>query len=64
MLSAYLHQPYIAYSQLNTADVLRGIYSDVEGSYNMLSTLLNMMADILGMVLICVYLFYTDSFLQ
>ena len=62
MLSAYLHQPYIAYSQLNTADVLRGIYSDVEGSYNMLSTLLNMMADILGMVLICVYLFYTDSF--
>lgn len=62
MLSAYMHQPYIAYSKLNTADVLRGIYSDVEGSYNMLSTLLNMLSDLLGMLLICSYLFYTDVF--
>lgn len=60
MLSAYLHQPYIAYSQLNTADVLRGIYSDVEGSYNMLATLLNMLADLMGILVISIYLFYTD----
>lgn len=63
MLSAYLHQPYIAYSELNTADVLRGIYTDVEASYNMLSTLLTMLADVLGMMVICIYLFTTDYFI-
>lgn len=63
MLSAYLHQPYIAYSYLNTADVLRGIYSDVEGSYNMLSTMLNMLADMMGLIAIGIYLFYKDAFI-
>ena len=63
MLSAYLHQPYIAYSNLNTSDVLRGIYNDVEGSYNVLSTLLNMVSDILGVVAISIFLFSKDKFI-
>lgn len=61
MLSAYLHQPYIAFSNLNMADVLQGIYSDVEASCSMLSTLLKMLADLLGLVAVCIFLFYKDK---
>lgn len=63
MLSAYLHLPYIAFSQLNTGDVLRGIYNDVEGSYSMLSVLLNTTSDILGLVVIAAFLFSKDAFI-
>lgn len=63
MLNAFLYQPYEYFLNVNLADILSGVYGDVDGSYNAISTMLLIGTDIIGIIVIGAYLVYTDPFI-
>ena len=60
MLHSYMTRPYTFFLNSNTAEVLRGCSSDIAGIYNVIDYLSVILAQILMVLMIGIYLIYTD----
>ena len=60
MLDAYLKRPYQYYLNTNSSIILRGISGDISGVYQILLALFTMLAEMLTVVVLGAFLFYTD----
>lgn len=60
MLSSYLKHPYTFFLDVNSAEMMRGLNSDVFGVYGILESILKLITELLVVFLIACYLLYTD----
>ena len=60
MLHSYMTRPYTFFLNSNTAEVLRGCSSDIASIYNVIDYLSVILAQILMVLMIGIYLIYTD----
>ena len=60
ILSAYMRRPYIYFTENNSADIIRGINSDVAGVYTIILNAFTITSECLSALLIAVFLFITD----
>lgn len=63
MLAAYLHWPYENFIDINTAEVIRGIGTDVIGVYNLLDEMFRFLGEFFTAILIGAFIIYTDAFM-
>ncbi len=62
MLKSYMSRPYSFYLDTNSAEILRGCGTDVNGVFNILSYMFTILSEILVVILIGIYIIYTDVF--
>ena len=63
LLKSYMTRPYEALLDINSADILRGCNTDINGVYNTLSNLFTIMAEGLAAVAIGIFIIYTDPWI-
>ncbi len=63
MLAAYLKWPYESFIDTNTAEVIRGIGTDVIGVYNLLDEMFRFLGEFFTAILIGAFIIYTDAFM-
>ena len=63
MLRAYMKWPYENFIDINTAEVIRGIGTDVIGVYNLLDEMFRFLGEFFTAVLIGLFIIYTDAFM-
>ena len=60
MLDCYMRKPYTFHLQHNTAEILRGINTDVSSAYGLVTNLLTVFSSLLISILLVVYLIAVD----
>lgn len=60
MIRCYMHKPYTFHLQRNTAEIIRNISGDVNGTFAVISTIFTLIADVLIVLTITIYLFAID----
>ena len=60
MITCYMHKPYTFHLQRNTAEIIRNINGDVNGSFSVVSSIFSLIADVLIVVTLTVYLLAVD----
>ena len=60
MLDCYMRKPYTFHLQHNTAEILRGINTDVSSAYGLVTNLLTVFSSLLISILLIVYLIAVD----
>ena len=63
MLKSYMNRNYEFYTGINTAEIQRGIGTDVTGIYNFMDNLFRFFGELLTAILIAVFLLVTDAFM-
>ncbi|WP_026653817.1 ABC transporter ATP-binding protein [Butyrivibrio proteoclasticus] len=63
MLAAYMKWPYERFIDINTAEVIRGIGTDIIGVYNLLDEMFRFVGEFFTAILIGLFIIYTDSFM-
>lgn len=63
MLRAYMKRPYEYFININTAEVIRGIGTDIIGVYNLLDNLFRFFGEFLTALLVGIYIVLTDAFM-
>ncbi len=63
MLTAYMKRPYAFFLNTNSAEIMRGIGTDVSGVFFSLDFLFNILSQSLTLVLIAGFIIYTDWFM-
>lgn len=64
VLDAYLKKPYQYFLNANSSIILRGITSDVSGTYLVLLNCFTICSELLNVVALGVFLFVTDTFIS
>lgn len=60
MLATYMKREYEYYVNINTAEIIRGIGTDVTGVYNLLDNIFRFLGEAFTALMISVYILYTD----
>ena len=60
MMRAYMKRDYPFFVETNSGYLVRGVLNDTKGIYNILSSGLRMLVDILTVALICLFVCFTD----
>lgn len=63
MLRAYMKWPYESFVDINTAEVIRGIGTDIIGVYNLLDEMFRFLGEFFTAILIGLFIVYTDAFM-
>lgn len=63
MLRAYMKWPYENFLDINTAEVIRGIGTDIIGVYNLLDEMFRFLGEFFTAILIGIFIIYTDAFM-
>ena len=63
MLKSYMSRPYSYYLDVNSAEILRGCGTDVNGVFNILSFIFSIISELLVVSMISIYVIYTDAFI-
>jgi len=63
MLNSYMKRPYMFFLEHNSADILRGVNSDVNGVFGIISNFFKMVAEILKCIAIAILLLTVDFFM-
>lgn len=63
VLSAYMKRDYEYYVSVNTAEIIRGIGSDIIGVYNLLDNLFRFLGEAFTAFMISILIMYTDFFM-
>lgn len=63
MLQAYMDRSYEYFTSINTAEIIRGTGEDVTGVYNLMDNLFRFLGEMFTMLLISVFIVYTDAFM-
>lgn len=63
MLDCYMRKPYTFHLQHNTAEILRGINTDVNSAYGLVSNLITVFSSLLISIMLVVYLIAVDFWL-
>lgn len=63
MLRAYMKWPYEKFLDINTAEVIRGIGTDIIGVYNLLDDMFRFLSEFFTAILIGIFIIYTDAFM-
>lgn len=63
MLVSYMSQPYIFFTSVNSADILRGIRDDTVCVYNIVSNLFSLFTEMVTVFLIALYIMVADTFM-
>lgn len=62
-LRAYIKKPYTFFLNVNSAEILRGISSDVFGTFSILQNLFRILSESLTIIMIGIFIIYTDPFM-
>lgn len=60
MLNAYMSRPYTFFIETNSSEILRGCIEDISSVYDILSFLTTILAETLTIIMIAIFLVYTD----
>ncbi len=60
MLDTYMKRPYQYFLNTNSSEILRGITTDIQGVYQILLAFFTMLTELLNVLVLGVFLFYTD----
>ncbi|MDD3263248.1 MAG: ABC transporter ATP-binding protein [Candidatus Absconditabacteria bacterium] len=60
MLKSYLKRPYTYFIEVNSADMMRGISSDITGVYRMVDNIFKILAEIITVTFIGIFIFVAD----
>ncbi len=63
MMNSYMHRPYAFFLDINSAEIMRTCGSDVNGVYCIISYLSVIVAEILSIILIGLFIIYTDPWI-
>lgn len=63
MINCYMHKPYTFHLQRNTAEIIRNINGDVNGTFSVLSNMFALIGDALIILVLTTYLFAVDFLL-
>lgn len=63
MLNSYMKRPYMFFLEHNSADIMRGVNSDVNGVFGIISNFFKMVAEILKCIAIAILLLTVDFFM-
>ena len=63
MLNSYMKRPYVFFLEHNSADIMRGVNSDVNGVFGIISNIFKMAAEILKCIAIAILLLNVDFFM-
>lgn len=61
MIRCYMNKPYTFHLQRNTSEIVRNINQDVSGAFSVISTIFNLISDVLIIAALVVYLFAVDA---
>lgn len=64
MLASYMRHPYMYFLNVNSSVILRSCTSDVTGVYNIINNAVTIITETLNMIIIGVFLIYTDVFIS
>lgn len=62
MLNSYMEQPYEFFVNTNSAELVRGLTTDVSALVNILTNIFNILAELVTMSFIIIFIFFTDWF--
>lgn len=60
MLESYMKRGYVFFLNASTGELLRGVNSSINNTYNALNQLFRLFAEVMTVLLICVYVMVTD----
>lgn len=60
MLESYLKQPYLFFSETNSAEILRGCTDDIIAVYGTMNSVFSLLLETITITVIGIYLLYTD----
>lgn len=63
MLNSYMSRPYTFFLDINSSEILRGCGNDISSVYNILSYSLTIFTECLTIVLIGIFIIFTDPFI-
>ncbi len=63
MLRSYMKRPYTFFLEHNSADIIRGVNTDVNGVFNIISNIFKLLAETLTCAAIAVFLLISDTFM-
>lgn len=63
MLKSYLSRPYTYFIEVNSADMMRGITTDIIGINRIVDNIFKLLAEVVTVFFIGIYIFITDPFI-
>lgn len=63
LLKAYMNRPYTYFLKTNSAEIMRGINTDVVGSFEIIHVGFKLLAEFLSVLLISLFIIYMDPFM-
>lgn len=60
MLDSFMNRPYSYFVNSNSSEIMRGVIDDIENIFTIIQTLFSMIAESLTVILIVIYIIYTD----